>query len=86
MYAEATYDYTNFDNEDPAIIPLAQSKDVQSSCNGLVPMTIHSETDTQYRIWYIVVSFEPQTAINWVYVGEVQFFDTPPPNPPPNQH
>ena len=83
VYAEATYDYPNFYNEDPYIIPIAQSQDVQSSCDDLVSVTIPMETDTQYRICYIVVSFEPQTAINWVYVGEVQFFDTPPPNPPP---
>ena len=40
MYAEATYDYPNFDNEDPDIIPLAQSQDVQSSCDDLVSVTI----------------------------------------------
>ena len=68
----------NFDFANNATIPLAQCQDVQSSCNDLVPVTIPLETDTQYKIWYIVVSFEPQPDIDWVYVGEVQFIGTPP--------
>ena len=73
-----------FDNFYPEVhhtVVLAQLQDVQSSCNDLVPVTIPLETDTQYNIWYIIVSFEPQPDIDWVYMGEVQFFDTPPQPP-----
>ena len=58
-----------------SFVPLAQSQDDQSSCSGLVSVTIPLKTDTQYKIWYIVVSFEDQPDIDWVYVGEVQFYD-----------
>ena len=57
--------------------PLAQSQDDQSSCSGLVLVTIPLKTDTQYKNWYIVVSFEDQPDIDWVYVGEVQFYVAP---------
>ena len=68
----------NFDTPDRDTIPLTQFQDDQVSCNGLVSVTIPLKTDTQYRIWYIVVSFEDQPDIDWVYVGEVQFITTPP--------
>ena len=68
----------NFDTRDRDTIPLTQFQDDQVSCNGLVTVTIPLKTDTQYRIWYIVVSFEDQPDIDWVYVGEVQFIATPP--------
>ena len=63
-------------------VVLAQLQDVQSSCNDLVPVTIPLETYTQYNIWNIIVSFEPQPDIDWVHLGEVQFFATPPQPPP----
>ena len=65
-----------------SIIPLAQSQDVKSSCDSLVPVTIPLQTGKQYQAWYIVVSFEPQPAIDLVYVGEVEFFGTPTTPPP----
>ena len=68
----------NFDTWYRDTIPLAQFQDDQVSCNGLVSVTIPLKTDTQYRIWYIVVSFETQPDIDWVYLGEVRFFDTAP--------
>ena len=68
----------NFDIKDRDTIPLAQFQDNQSSCNDLVTVTIPLKTDTQYKIWYIVVSFEAQPDIHWVYVGEVKFIDIPP--------
>ena len=58
-----------------SLVSLAQSQDDQSSCSGLVSVTIPLKTDTQYKIWYIVVSFKDQPDIDWVYVGEVQFYD-----------
>ena len=79
--ASARMVHLDFDSRD-SIIPLAQSQDVQSSCDSLVPVTIPLKTGKQYQMLYIVVSFEAQTAIDWVHVGEVQFFDTPPPPPP----
>ena len=75
-------DFFRFYPEDHHSVVLAQLQDVHSSCNDLVPVTIPLETYTQYNIWYIVVSFEPQPDIDWVYMGEVQFFDTPPQPPP----
>ena len=68
----------NFDTLDRRNIPLTQFQDNQVSCSGLVSVTIPLKTDTQYRIWYIVMSFEAQPEIDWVYVGEVQFFGTAP--------
>ena len=56
-------------------ILLAQSQDDQSSCSGLVSVTIPLKTDTQYEILHIMVSFKDQPDIDWVYVGEVQFYD-----------
>ena len=50
--------------------------DDQVSCSGLVSVTIPLKIDTQYTIWYIVMSFEAQPDIDWVYVGEVRFFGT----------
>ena len=70
--------FVNFDTLDRDTIPLAQSQDDQVSCSGLVSVTIPLKTDTQYRIWYIVMSFEAQPDIDWVYVGEVRFFGTAP--------
>ena len=73
----------DFDSSYHSIISLAQSQDVQSSCDSLVPVTIPLQTGKHYQIWYIVVSFETQPAIDWVHVGEVQFFGTsttPPPS------
>ena len=67
----------NFDTRDRDTIPLAQFQDNQSSCSGLVSVTIPLKTDTQYRRWHIAVSFEDQPDIDWVYVGEVQFYDAP---------
>ena len=67
----ATFVNTDVDSS----VPLAQSQDDQSSCSGLVSVTIPLKTDTQYKIWYIVVSFKDQPDIDWVYVGEVQFYD-----------
>ena len=68
----------NFDIDDSSTILLAQTQDNQSSCNDLVPVTIPVGTNTQYKIWYIVMSFEHHPDIDWVYVGEVQFLNTPP--------
>ena len=83
VYGKASLRMGNFDFDiRDSIIPLAQSQDVQSSCDSLVPVTIPLQTGEQYLSWYIVVSFEPQPAIDWVHVGEVQFFGTPPPPPP----
>ena len=70
--------FLNFYTGNSDNIPLAQFQDDQVSCNGLVSVTIPLKIDTQYRIWYIVVSFEAQPDIDWVYVGEVQFIATPP--------
>ena len=66
----------NFDISYRSINPVAQSQDVQSSCDSLVPVTIPLQTGKHYQTWYIVVSFETQPAIDWVHVGEVQFFGT----------
>ena len=84
VYARKSHsgDFFNFYPEAHHAVVLAQLQDVQSSCNDLVPVTIPLETDTQYNTWYIVVSFEPQPDIDWVYMGEIQFFDTPPQPPP----
>ena len=68
----------NFDIKNHNIILLAQTQDNQSSCNDLVPVTIPVGTNTQYKIWYIVASFEHHPDIDWIYVGEVQFLNTPP--------
>ena len=68
--------FLNFYTLDRDTIPLAQSQDDQVSCSGLVSVTIPLKTDTQYRIWYIVMSFEAQPDIDWVYVDEVRFFGT----------
>ena len=70
--------FLNFDTRNRNNIPLAQYQNNQSSCNDLVSVTIPLKTDTQYRIWYIVVSFKDQPDIDWVYVGEVQFYGAPP--------
>ena len=80
VYVDMTNDKNvlNLDTHDLDIIPLAQSQDDQSSCSGLVSVTIPLKTDTQYKICYIVMSFEAQLDIDWVYVGEVQFITTPP--------
>ena len=75
-------DFFNFYPEKHNTVVLAQLQDNQSSCNDLVPVTIPLETYTQYNICYIVVSFEPQPDIDWVYMGEVQLFDTPTQPPP----
>ena len=72
----------NFDHYNNNVSPLAQTQDNQSSCNDLVPVTIRLETDTQYKIWYIVVSFELHADIEWVHVGEVQFISIPLQPPP----
>ena len=69
--------FFNFDPVDPYIISLTQTNNSQSSCDNLVPVTITLHTNTKYKIWYILVSFESQQNIDWVFVGEVQFFDTP---------
>ena len=68
----------NFGTLDSDTIPLTEFQDDQVSCNSLVSVIIPLKTDTQYRICYIVVSFEDQPDIDWVYVGEVQFIATPP--------
>ena len=68
----------NLNIMDRNTIPFAQTQDNQSSCNDLVPVTIPVGTNTQYKIWYIVVSFEHHPDIEWVYVGEVEFIGTPP--------
>ena len=59
----------------------------QSSCDSLLPVRIPLEnTTTQHHTWYIVVSFDPQSEIEWVHVGEVTLFDTePPPLPVPSK-
>ena len=80
--------FLNFDSANRNITPLAQSQDVHSSCNDIVPVTIPLETDTEYKIWYIVGFFLSlaQPATDWVHVGEVQFIGTssqPPPQPAP---
>ena len=83
VYGEPNLRNFLFDIFRDSIIRLAQSQDVQSSCNSLVPVTIPLQTGKQYQTWYIVVSFEPQPSIDWVHVGEVQFFGTrttPPPS------
>ena len=77
MYASTGGDATflNPETEVASFVPLAQSQDDQSSCSGLVSVTIPLKTDTQYRNWYIVVSFEAQPDIDWVYVCEVEFYN-----------
>ena len=82
VYGVTHVENYNFDISYRSIIPVAQSQDDQSSCDRLVPVTIPLKTGKQYPLWYIVVSFEPQPAIDWVYVGEVEFFGTPTPPPP----
>ena len=69
--------FFNFDPVNPHIISLTQTNNVQSSCDNLVPVTITLHTNTKYKIWYILVSFETQQNVDWVFVGEVQFFGTP---------
>ena len=50
----------------------------QSSCGSLSTVTIPlSNTGTSYLIWHIVVSFPPQSEIEWVHVGEVRLLGTP---------
>ena len=50
----------------------------QSSCGSLSTVSIPlPNTGTSYPIWYIVVSFPPQSEIEWVHVGEVRLLDTP---------
>ena len=46
MYVDMDIDgnFLNFDSANPNITPLAQSQDIQSSCNDLVPVTIPLET------------------------------------------
>ena len=77
VYGEAIQRIFFFDRSCHSIIPLSQSQDVQSSCDSLVPVTIPLQTGKQYQMLYIVVSFEPQPAIDWVHVGEVEFFGIP---------
>ena len=77
--------FFNFDFANNATIPLAQLQDVQLSCNYLVPVSIPLETDTQYKIWYIVVSFELQPDIDWMHVGEVEFINSSS-HPPPSMN
>ena len=74
--------FLNFRIDDPSTTTLGHSQDIQSSCDGLVPVTILLQKGMLYQTWYIVVSFEPQPATDWVYVGEVQFFyiRLPPPS------
>ena len=62
------------------IVPLAHSQNVQSSCDNLAFVTIPLQIYANCKTFCIVVSFEPQPAIDWVYVGEVEFFGTPPSN------
>ena len=80
VYASTRGDATflNPETDVRSFILIAQSQDDQSLCSGLVSVTIPLKTDNQYKIWYIVVSFEDQPDIDWVYVGEVQFIATPP--------
>ena len=82
LYGAIRVEIFHFDSSYHRSISLAQSQDVQSSCDSLVPVTMPLETGKQYQMFYIVVSFEPQPAIDWVYVGEVQFFGTPTTLPP----
>ena len=79
VYASTGGDATflNPETEVNSFVRLAQSQDDQSSCSGLVSVTIPLKTYTQYKIWYIVVSFKDQLDIDWVYVGEVQFYEAP---------
>ena len=50
----------------------------QSSCGSLSTVNIPlPNTGTFYIILYIVVSFPPQSEIEWVHVGEVKVLDTP---------
>ena len=58
----------------------------QSSCGSLSTVSIPlPNTGTSYPIWYIVVSFPPQTEIEWVHVGEVRLLGTPAdPDPTPS--
>ena len=78
VYAYMLKSLPNLNIEDRNTILLAQTQDNQSSCNDLVPVTILVGTNTQYKLWYIVVSFEHHPDIEWVYVGEVEFMGTPP--------
>ena len=65
----------SFVAKDTSTIFLLQTQGIWSSCDSLVPVTIPLQKGMLYQIWYIVVSFEPQPATDWVHVGEVQFFD-----------
>ena len=77
VYASTSEDATflNPETDFDSFVRLAQSQDDQSSCSGLVSVIIPLKRDTQYKIWYIVVSFKDQPDIDWVYVGEVQFYE-----------
>ena len=82
VYARENNLWTDFNVKDRNTIRLAHSEDVLSSCNDLVLKNIFLKTETQYKNLYIVVSFEPQSPIDWVYMGEVQFFGAlPQPSP-----
>ena len=51
----------------------------QSLCGSLSTVSILlPNTGTSYITWYIVVSFPPQSEIEWVHVGEVRLLDTDP--------
>ena len=51
----------------------------QSSCGSLSTVSIPlPNTGTSYLIWHIVVSFPPQSEIEWVHVGEVRLLGTDP--------
>ena len=50
----------------------------QSSCGSLSTVNIPlPNTGTSYFTCYIVVSFPPQSEIEWVHVGEVRLLGTP---------
>ena len=48
--------FFTFDPDDPYIITLTQTNNVQPSCDNLVPVTITLHSNTKYKLWYILVS------------------------------
>ena len=49
-----------------------------SSCDSLSNVSIPLQGDSSYLTWYILVTFpSPHGDIDWVYVGEVRFWNGP---------
>ena len=58
---------------------LANYSPIQTSCDcelSTISLPVQ-EGEPSYRVWHILVSFIPQTSIQWVHIGEVRFLDIP---------